>query len=85
MEFRFSIVLDQQNEGAVAAFEVMDYVLNLALGVHLVEPTTEVGTQLVCRPNMLGYVKSKVAERLSGSYIEPTGEEKKRNISQSVK
>ena len=56
-------------------------ILNQALGFNLIEPITHEESQLVCRPNMLGHVKSKVAERLNGSYME---EKKKPDVTKSL-
>lgn len=61
----------QVDDGSRDVYEILDDILSDALNTHLIEPITSEDTQLLCRPNILGHVKSIVAERLSGSYIEP--------------
>jgi hypothetical protein len=50
------------SEAQKTAYECLNDILNDMLGFKLIEPTTVQESVLICRPNMLGYVKSKVSD-----------------------
>lgn len=51
-------------ESQEAAYEAINDILNKVFGFSLIEPITQKDVITVCRPNMLGHVKSKVKDRL---------------------
>ncbi|CAD8059186.1 unnamed protein product [Paramecium sonneborni] len=60
---KFYHVFEIQDENTIA-YQILDEIVFNVCKCHLIEPLTAKEFQIICRPNILGYVESKVKQNL---------------------
>ncbi|CAD8181583.1 unnamed protein product [Paramecium octaurelia] len=84
IKFNYAFEIPDSN---TIAYSVLDDIVFKVCNCHLIEPITTKEFQLVCRPNMLGYVESKVKQNLEKDhYMEQKNKSmrKSASVSQSL-